>query len=208
MAYPTIFEEVNPGLKLHIPDPEQVKDVYEAMLAKDPATPFPFWAKLWPSARALTEFLLSEPELVSGMKVLEIGAGIGMPSFAIAHLVHQVIISDHAPEAIELAEQNIERLNLKNITARCLDWNEFPEDDLGELVLMSDVNYSPDQFENLLALIKRLLGKGCTMIIATPQRITATLFVKAIQPFIDRRWQTTIDDQGQTTDVSIFVLSS
>jgi predicted nicotinamide N-methyase len=207
MTYPTTLVDVWSGLKLHVPDPERVKSNYERMLAQGVSTKFPFWAKIWPSSMALTSFLQAEPDWVRGKRVLEMGAGIGMPSFSVARHALEVIISDHSPEAIELAEKNILQLGLKNARALRLDWNELPELLIGETVLMSDVNYSPDQFGSLLNVIRKFLEQGATVILSTPQRITATQFVEALQPYIQRITQQTIDGQGQTADISILVLS-
>jgi 2-polyprenyl-3-methyl-5-hydroxy-6-metoxy-1,4-benzoquinol methylase len=208
MNYPLIINHFAQETPLFLPDPDQVRPVYEALFAQNPATPFPYWAKLWPSAVALTSFLLAEPSWVKGKKILEIGAGIGLPSFCMARLASEITITDHDPEAIELAQKNIAHLGLTNAKATHLDWNQFPENLICDTVLMSDVNYSPDQFENLLALITSFMKKGCDMIIATPQRITATMFVPAIQPYIRRTMQRTIDDNGQAVNISLLVLSS
>jgi predicted nicotinamide N-methyase len=155
----------------------------------------------------MTTFLRSERDWVTGKRVLEIGAGIGLPSFASAGHALETIISDHSLEAVELAEKNIRHLGLKNVKAMYLDWNHFPEGVIGETVLLSDVNYSPDEFENLLALIRKFLERGATVIIATPQRLAATKFVDAVQPYIQESQQVTIDGQGQTNDICILVLS-
>ncbi|HEV2131729.1 MAG TPA: hypothetical protein VGR27_11530, partial [Longimicrobiaceae bacterium] len=41
----------------------------------------PYWAELWPSARALARYLL-EREVPAG-RVLELGAGVALPSLAL-----------------------------------------------------------------------------------------------------------------------------
>jgi predicted nicotinamide N-methyase len=207
MNYPTILMDVWNGMKLQVPDPGRVKPTYEHLLSLDDTTTFPFWAKIWPSALALTSFLQAEPEWIAGKRVLELGAGIGLPSFFIARHAMEVVITDHSSEAMELANTNILQLELRNTRSIISDWNELPDQLIGETVLMSDVNYSPDQFGSLLEVISRFLGKGATLILATPQRLTATLFVEALHPHIQSVTQQTIYVQGQTTGISILVLS-
>ena len=207
MSYPTILVDVWNGMTLYVPDPDLVKAVYEESLARGGATGFPFWAKIWPSAMALTSFLQAEPEWSTGKRVLELGAGIGMPSFYIARNALEVVISDHSPEAVQLAGENIRHQGLTNVRTLCADWNELPDGLVGETVLMSDVNYSPDQFGPLLDVILSFIEKGATVILATPQRLAAAQFVEALRPHIQRITQQSIDGQGQTTDISILILS-
>lgn len=207
MFYPITLQEVQEGLSLYVPDPESVKTVYEQLLEKDPEVAFPFWAKIWSSAIALSGFLQTEPEWVSGKRVLELGAGIGLPSFSVAKQAAEVIISDHSPEAVALIEKNIRCLELANAKAMQIDWNHFPTDIVADTVLLSDVNYAPDQFGALLQLIKKLLDRGTVIILATPQRITASPFAEALQPFIKRSFLQTVQDRGQDVDIRLLVLT-
>ncbi|MES2371165.1 MAG: hypothetical protein V4557_01210 [Bacteroidota bacterium] len=208
MIYPDKLITIQDGLKLYVPDPEQVKPLYEKLLDKDNTTPFPFWAKIWPSAEAMISFLKEEPHWIDGKHVLEVGAGIGVPSFAMAAHASAMIISDHAPEAVALIEKNIQYLGLQHVKAMCLDWNHFPGDMRAETVLLSDINYAPEQFGPLLALIRTFLEQGATIILSTPQRITITPFAEAIHPFIKRSVLQTVEHSSQTVDIRILVLSA
>ena len=208
MNYPVALITFQDHFTLYVPDPALVKTTYEQLLSKDNATPFPFWAKIWPAANAMTAFLKSEPHWIKGKRVLEIGAGIGVPSFMIADQALEIIISDHAPEAVALIEKNIQHLGLQNTKAMCLDWNEFPENINGETILLSDINYAPAEFESLIKLIKQFLAQGSQIIIATPQRIMANPFAEAIQPFIKQNVVQMADKKYQTNDISILILSN
>ncbi|MEO8173133.1 MAG: hypothetical protein ABI581_08625 [Sediminibacterium sp.] len=207
MLYPHKLTRIQDGLELYVPDPERVKSVYEKLLAANPGTPFPFWAKIWPSAKELSSFLKDEQHWVSGKHVLELGAGIGAPSFLMAPYASTMIISDHATEAVALIEKNIQHLGLKNTKAMCLHWNCFPNDMKAETVLLSDINYDPDQFGVLLELIRKLLAEGSTIILSTPQRITINPFAEALQPFIKRSVLRTRKDGMQEVDIRILILS-
>ncbi len=208
MVYPDKLMVLQDGYKLYVPDEERIKPVYEALLAKDPATPFPFWAKIWPSAIAMTDFLKTEPDLITGKRVLEIGAGIGLPSFVMAAYTGSMVISDHAPEAVALMEKNIRYLGLPLVKAMCLDWNHFPSGCEAETVLLSDINYAPDQFGALLNLIRELIGKGSTLVLSTPHRITVTPFAGALQPYIKRNILKTVEQGKTTIDIRILILSA
>jgi len=207
MLYPTKLVEFQNGLLLHVPNPEMVKPTYEHLVATAQAADFPYWARVWPSSLALTSFLRRELHLIASKHVLEIGAGIGLPSFSLAKEALSVVISDHSTEAVSLMEKNIRYLGLHHAKAICLDWNHFPSDLSADTVLFSDINYEPEQFEALLTLIKQLLEKGATVIIATPERISAVAFAVTLEPYVTSSVLETVETAHQTIDIRIFVLS-
>jgi predicted nicotinamide N-methyase len=207
MTYPLISKRFSNGVTLDIPDPDLVKPTYEALLKNNPAAPFPFWARIWPSAIALSAYLDKDNSHTSGKRVIEIGAGLGLPAFTCAATAKEIIITDHAAEAVALAGKNIRRLKLANATARLLDWNNMPLDVTAETILLSDVNYAPDQFESLHAMIRRFVAEGSTVVLATPQRITAGRFVEVVGASVKSSTIMTINEDGQTSDISISVLS-
>lgn len=202
MHYPIQLIKINETLSLYLPIPAEIRPVYENALHAVPETPFPFWARVWASSQALTTFLDGNKELVSGKKVLEIGAGTGLPAFSIATIAESVIISDHAPDAVELMEKNIAFLGLTNVTACCLDWNHFPDDLKADIVLLSDINYAPEQFDSLTALIRRFLQERSIVILATPQRLMGASFLLQFEPYI------TISEtmQAEGVDISLLIL--
>lgn len=207
MKYPIKLTEVMDGFLLYVPVPELVRPTYEELLTVDTTVSFPFWAKIWASSRAMTLFLESEPTWIQSKRVLELGAGIGLPSFKLAHDAMKMTISDHDAEAVELLEKNIEFLGLKHAKARCLDWNDFPEDITADTLLLSDINYDPSQFKPLLNLILKFIDSGSTVIIATPERITASPFAMALEPFIQRSFLQSVVEMNQQIDIRMMILS-
>lgn len=206
MQYPNRLIEVLDDLFLYVPIPEMVKPTYEQLLGLNAHTAFPFWAKIWSSSKALSGFLALEPHWIKEKKVLEIGAGVGLPSFSIAHLAKEVIVTDHAKDAVELINKNINHLCVNNMTAMCLDWNNFPTLDCIDTVLLSDVNYAPDEFGPLLKLIGALMDQGAVVVIATPERIMAAPFVEALQPYIQRSFLQPIEELEGMSEIRMLLL--
>ena len=206
MIYKTHLVPLLDDLTIYVPIEGLVKPTYEQQLINDTSTSFPFWAKIWPASKAMCSFLQKEAAYIKGKRVLEIGAGIGIPSFIIAKHALEIIMSDHAPEAVELIKKNIQHLGLTNVKAMCIDWNHFPENMGAQTIILSDINYAPEQFEPLLKLVRTLLDQGSTIIIATPQRITALPFVEAIQPFVKRSVLHSISEGEQLIDIRMLVL--
>ena len=207
MFYPTSLVNISDTLSLKIPIPELIRPVYENLLAKNALTPFPFWAQIWPSAKVMTAFLQEQPEWIQNKRVLELGAGIGLPSFSIADQVAELLITDHDKDAVSLIEENILYVGLKNAKAKCINWNDFPYDLNAEVLLLSDINYAPDQFKPLLNLIHSCLIRHTIIILTTPQRITITPFAEALQPFITKSVVKSIEHSGQLVEIRLLLLS-
>lgn len=207
MRYPHKLTPFSAELAIYIPDYEQVKEVYEVILIDHPAEPFPYWAKLWPSSIALVQYLKANTIWIEHKNVLEIGAGLGLPSFLIAGYANSVQVSDYAPEAVELLEKNIQHLQLNNVQAMELDWNRVPNSVNTDVVLLSDVNYNPSQFDGLLQLISKLIAEGTVILLSTPQRIMASPFVNAIQELVKQSHVEIVNENGKSIEISILVLS-
>ncbi|HLW94678.1 MAG TPA: hypothetical protein VKS25_04810, partial [Solirubrobacteraceae bacterium] len=67
----------------------------------------PYWAELWPSGVALAR-VVSELDL-TGMRALELGAGLGLPALAAAVRGADVLATDWADEAVALLRENAAR---------------------------------------------------------------------------------------------------
>jgi predicted nicotinamide N-methyase len=207
MQYPVQLTQISAEKVIYIPAYEAVKTIYADLLALDPATPFPYWAKVWPSAIALVKVIQKHPSLIRDKTVLELGAGIGLPSLLMASEAKTIQISDYDLEAVELLQKNIKHLQLQNVRAMQLDWNTIPENITAEVIILSDVNYDPTQFETLTKLIEKFIHQGCTIILSTPQRIMASPFVLALSEFIITDYLEMVDENGVTKEISILVLS-
>jgi len=207
MQYPVQLTQIGAEKAIYIPLYEGVQEVYKTLLNLDPNTPFPYWAKVWPSSIALLKVLQKHPSLIKDKTVLELGAGIGLPSLMMADITKSIQISDYDNEAVSLLQKNIEHLQLQNVEAMQLDWNAISDNMQPEVILLSDVNYDPTQFETLTKLIEKFLHQGSTIILSTPQRIMASPFVLALSEFIIADYAELVDENGVNQEISILVLS-
>jgi predicted nicotinamide N-methyase len=207
MEYPVQLTQIGAEKAIYIPVYEALEAVYASLIKSDPATPFPYWAKVWPSAIALHNVLQKHPILIKDKNVLELGAGIGLPSLMMADIAKSIQISDYNLDAVELLRKNIKYLELENAEALQVDWNALPEAIYPEVVILSDVNYDPTQFETLTKLIEKFIHQGCTIILSTPQRIMASPFVQKLEGYIIERHEALVDENGIPKEISILVLS-
>lgn len=127
----------------------------------------PYWAELWPSGVALARAVAGLD--VAGLRVLELGCGLGLPSLAAALGGADVLATDWATEAVELLRRNAER-NGARLRAERVRWDE-PEPLLREapfdLVLGADLLYEERNADQLAALLPRL---GREALLAEPGR--------------------------------------
>jgi len=162
-----IDEEVEvAGRTLQLLRPPQADELIdEAAFGEDEF--LPYWAELWPSGLALAE-AVDELEL-RGLRVLELGAGLGLPSLTAALGGADVLASDWAADAVDLLELNAERNGIALRAAR-VRWDE-PEPLLAEapwdLVLGADLLYERRNADLLLELLPEL---GRSVLLADPGR--------------------------------------
>ena len=134
----------------------------------------PYWAELWPSGLALAR-VVAELDL-TGKRVLELGAGLGLPSLTAALRGADVLATDWAEDAIALLRENAERNGIV-LRAERLRWEEpAPLVDASpwDLVLGADLLYEERNANALLELLPRL---GGDILLAEPGRPFAARFL-------------------------------
>lgn len=189
-------------IQLVVPESEFIKNWYNKQLETHQNTSFPFWAKVWPSAIALANFLESNKQLIYQKKVLELAAGLGLPSLAASKFAATIICSDYVQEPLTIVDQSIILNKLNNVECKILDWNNLPEDVSTDVLLLSDINYEPSSFKQLLKVMDFFLQNNTTIILSTPQRIMAKPFIEAILPYSVQQTEMIIEE----TIISILVL--
>ncbi|HVW88700.1 MAG TPA: methyltransferase domain-containing protein [Gaiellaceae bacterium] len=110
----------------------------------------PYWAELWPAASALAEALSD----VRGLRVVELGCGLGLTSLVAAAKGAEVTAADWAEDAIELLRRNAERNGIA-LRAEVRDWRE-PWPERFDLALAADVLYERRNVEPLLERLAEL----------------------------------------------------
>ena len=133
----------------------------------------PYWSVLWRSGLALAHELADAP--LAGMRVLELGCGLGVPSLVAARAGAGVLATDEDPEALDLLRRNA-RANAIDVETARVDWraaDELAAQAPFDLVVAADVLYEPDGIQLLVPLLPRL---GREVWLADPGRAVADAF--------------------------------
>ncbi len=180
--------------------------IFRQLRAKNNLEPSPYWARLWPSAIALATFIQQNTGYVTGRLVAELAAGIGLPSLVAAPFAQKVWCSDLVAEAMEVAAKSAEYHGFQNITFTACNWNQWQEELIPDVLLLSDVNYAPEVFVSLQAVIYGFLEKGTTILLATPQRLMAKPFIEKLLPYVVEQTVIEVLLTDQPAMISIFVM--
>jgi predicted nicotinamide N-methyase len=134
----------------------------------------PYWADIWPSGRVLAELLAFRD--LAGVRAVELGAGLALPSLIAARRGAQVVATDWYEPALAFVHANAERAGLA-VETMLADWRSPPRALLDaapfDLVIAADVLYEARHVEPLAALLPRLTGPRSQVIIADPRRPNA-----------------------------------
>jgi predicted nicotinamide N-methyase len=136
---------------------------------------------LWRSGAALAREL--DGMSLRGLRVVELGCGLAVPSIAAARAGAVVLATDSCPEALPLADRNA-RSNEARIETALVDWanpDELVTRAPFDLVLAADVLYERPSVALLLSLLPRLAPEAW---VADPGRPAAEAFVEEAS----RRW--------------------
>jgi predicted nicotinamide N-methyase len=169
-----------PGGELSVRQPQEAAELPDAA-GVEWAPLAPYWAVLWRSGVALARELGSLA--LRGMRVVELGCGLAVPSLAAARAGAVVLATDACPEAVALVAQNAQANHVRVETA-IVDWrtpDELVTRGPFDLVLAADVLYERASVALLLSLLPRLAPEAW---LADPGRPAAGAFIEQA----GRRW--------------------
>lgn len=149
----------------------------------------PYWADLWPSARALAREMIDRVRPAG--RVIELGCGLGLPSLALRWRSADVLATDFYAEALEFTVANARLNAIDPPGTALLDWRS-PGPGLGpfDLVIAADVLYESRNAASLADLIPRIAAPGARVVIADPGRAHRAAFDQAMH---ERGWTTTAE---------------
>lgn len=163
----------------------------------------PYWAELWPSARALTRFLMDRPPL-PGSRIIELGAGLALPSIVLRRMGLDPLATDHNQDAMPFVALNAERNGVDGVRTVRLDWRD-PEPQLGrfDLIVAADVLYEHRNIDMLATCLPRLIAPGGTFLLADPGRRHLPTFLDRLHADGWRAGETVVVEETQRLSTGI-----
>ena len=197
------FRFANNTVQLYVPSNEWIQEQFEKDNDNAPA---PYWAQVWPAAKALCEVIAAQPQLVQNKKVLELAAGLGLPSLLAAQVAKEVTASDYIQDAVELIKRSVEYNKIKNMKCGVMDWNKLDKKLHPDVLLLSDINYDPKSFDALYKVLAEFINQGTTVLLSTPQRLVAKSFMNRLQPWCMQTHSIEIKHKEEAILTSVWLL--
>lgn len=157
-----------PELRLHLTDNAvELWNATEEELGRIGLAP-PFWAFAWAGGQALARFVLDQPELVAGKRVVDLASGSGLVAIAAMRAgAASAIAVDIDPFAAAAAALNA-RLNSVEIETRTADVIGAPLE--ADILFVGDLFYDRAIAERLLAWLSELQLRGLAVRVGDPGR--------------------------------------
>lgn len=143
----------------------------------------PYFGVMWEAGVGLSQFL--SKEMCEGKKILEIGCGLGLPSFVASRFGGRVIATDFHADVPIFLDLN-KKINEVEFEYQVMNWRseiERTKNDLGlfDLVLGSDILYESQHAKEVAKALIAFLNPGGKIILADPGRAYVQKFISSMQ---------------------------
>lgn len=130
----------------------------------------PYGVALWPASIALAHELARRAEALRGGRLLELGAGTGLPGIVAATLGAQVVQTDGHAVALHLCRRNGQRNHARAIEYRQADWASWNDETRYEWIVGADILYGESLHPHLREIFEHNLAPGGRVLLADPFR--------------------------------------
>lgn len=128
----------------------------------------PFWAFAWAGGEGLARYILDNPEIVAGKRVLDFASGSGLVAIAARQAgADSVIANDIDPYACDAIGLNA---SLNKVSLAVDAANLVGRDDLWDVVLAGDIFYDKSMTEPIVIWLHGLAKRGATVLAGDPGR--------------------------------------
>jgi predicted nicotinamide N-methyase len=131
----------------------------------------PYWAFCWPGGQAIARYLLDNPALVEGQRVIDFAAGSGVSSLAAARAGAASVVANDIDVLSLVAARLNARANDLAFDVSLEDWLAGPEGAPDtDIVLAGDVCYERDMSTRALAWLRGHARLGRLVLLGDPGR--------------------------------------
>lgn len=148
----------------------------------------PYGIVVWPSAIALAHELASRD--VTGKRILELGAGTGLPGIVAASLGARVVQTDRQELVLHVCKQNAQRNAVTTIDHRLCDWTAWDDLEPYDLIIGADILYAEALHPDLRKIFETNLAPSGTLLLSDPFRETTLRLLERMEA---EGWRITMD---------------
>lgn len=153
----------------------------EAHFFRELRNRLPYGVALWPAAIALAHDVASHAESLRGKRILELGAGTGLPGIVAASLGGHVVQTDRHELALSVCKRNGERNGVQTIEHRLVDWNSWNDSERYDYILGADILYAAELHPNLRRIFENNLAPSGRVLLADPFRSVSLGLLEAME---------------------------
>jgi predicted nicotinamide N-methyase len=182
----------------------------EQLLLNERETRLPYGLSLWPGAIALAHEITARADEFRGRRVLELGAGTGLPGIVAASLGALVVQTDKQQAALHLARMNAERNGVGGIEHRVADWAAWVDSTRYDWIIASDILYPKPMHPHLTRIFDGNLASGGRGLLSDPFRPAGLAFLESLETagwtISASKW-TVGEDADEKASVGVYELS-
>lgn len=130
----------------------------------------PYGVVLWPAAIALAHELVERADALPGTRLLELGAGTGLPGIVAATLGARVVQTDRQALALTVCARNARRNGATGIEHRIADWDAWSDAARYDWIVGSDILYAAAAHDALRRIFEGSLAPGGRVLLSDPFR--------------------------------------
>lgn len=130
----------------------------------------PFWGFYWPGGMSITRYILDNPDVVEGKKVLDFGSGCGATAIAAKMKMCQQVVANDIDETAAVAANLNAALNNLTIDTETRNLINDPSTFSFDVIAFGDVFYDEEFAAQLLPWINDLVANKQTCLIGDPGR--------------------------------------
>jgi predicted nicotinamide N-methyase len=168
----------------------------------------PYGVSLWPSAIALSHEIASWAGDFRGRRILELGAGVGLPGIVAVSVGGRVVQTDHDELSLHLCRRNGGRNGVVGIEYRRADWTEWDVDGRYDWIIGSDILYGESLHPHLRTIFGSNLAPEGRLLLADPFCSMAVRLLEAMEAkgwrVMFSRWD--VGEEGTPRPVGVFEL--